>query len=134
MPFEKLVFLYDQPYVINITMYALQRWKYKTFPLKGIIGTDSHWSSGLWILHNNLFFPQTKGSTLTIPGSKSWYMATVGDSEADIFYICLSVGMLCLKSYIRHANLYVVADLIWWLWKLLFYLATFFMSFSPPSR
>lgn len=68
--------------------------KYPTYSkwMHGIIGTDSHWSSGMWILHNNLFFPPTKESTLTKPGSKAWYMATVGDSEADIFYICLSVA------------------------------------------
>ncbi|OPL33841.1 hypothetical protein AM593_06726, partial [Mytilus galloprovincialis] len=56
----------------------------------GILGTVSSWESGFWILHNNLLFPAIKNGVLAEPGSKAWYATTVGDSNADLFYICLT--------------------------------------------
>ncbi|CAG2222040.1 unnamed protein product [Mytilus edulis] len=58
----------------------------------GILGTVSSWESGFWILHNNLLFPAIKHGVLAEPGSKAWYATTVGDSSADLFYICLTAG------------------------------------------
>ncbi|OPL33776.1 hypothetical protein AM593_06648, partial [Mytilus galloprovincialis] len=58
--------------------------------MHGILGTVSSWNSGFWILHNNLLFPALTNGALAVPGSKAWYATTVGDSSADLFYICLT--------------------------------------------
>ena len=57
------------------------------------MSTSTSWSSGTWVLSNNLLFPPTKDGSLLSPGSKQWTMATVGDSGADLFYACLSAGI-----------------------------------------
>ncbi|XP_052092456.1 uncharacterized protein LOC127728917 [Mytilus californianus] len=58
--------------------------------MHGILGTVSSWESGFWIIHNNLLFPALTNGALVVPGSKAWYATTVGDSTADVFYICLT--------------------------------------------
>ncbi|CAC5408186.1 unnamed protein product [Mytilus coruscus] len=58
--------------------------------MHGILGTASSWKSGFWILHNNLLFPALTNGVLAVPGSRAWYATTVGDSSADLFYICLT--------------------------------------------
>lgn len=55
---------------------------------------DSSLSRGFWILHNNLFFPPFSENKFVEPGGKVWKETTIGDTTDNVFYICISAGIV----------------------------------------
>lgn len=69
--------------------------------LQGMFATENSWESGTWLLSNNLLFPPTKDSTLVSPESRQWISSTIGDNGIDLFYVCISAGMMSYFQYYR---------------------------------